>query len=174
MIKPNVWVVWPTVNLERSREMIETWHAFGYKIALLVNPPFTSQHFPEAGIVVVQTEWKGFPTAMNILCRVAPGNIVVTVGDDIYPDPNNSAEKIGTEFLQRFPNTYGVMQPIGDKFGWTHKCAISPWIGRSFIEKSYSGNGPYREEYFHYFSDQELQEYAIKMNAFQQREDLIQ
>jgi len=173
-MKPNVWVVWPTVHLEKSREMIDTWHAFGYNVAVLVNPPMSNEDFPEAEIVVVQNEWMGFPTAANILCRSVPGNIVVCAGDDLYPDPNSTAEQIGDIFLSRFPNTFGVMQPIGDEFGWTHKCAVSPWIGRSFIERAYEGNGPYREEYFHYFSDQELQEYAIKMNAFQQVDYLIQ
>jgi len=173
-MKPDVWVVWPTVHLEQSNKMIDIWHSFKYKIALLVNPPFTNQDFSEADIVVVQKKWLGFPTAINILCNVVPGNIVVVAGDDLYPDPNHLAEEIGSEFLERFPNTFGVMQPTGDKFGSYDKCAVSPWIGRSFIEKAYEGKGPYREEYFHYFSDQELQEYAIKMWAFEQRSDLIQ
>ena len=173
-MKPDVWVVWPTIHKDESIEMIGAWAYLGYKTALLVNPPFTNNDFPMADIVIVQEKWQGFPVAVNVLCKFVPGNIIVCGGDDLYPDPYHTAEEIGEQFLKRFPDTFGVMQPIGDKFGWTHKCAVSPWIGRKFIEEAYDGNGPYRIEYFHYFSDQELQEYAIKMNAFEQREDLIQ
>jgi len=173
-MKPEVWAVWPTVHLDETRKMIDVWHSFGYKVAVLVNPPFTNEDFIDANMVIVQDEWWGFPVAANVLCKCVPGNIVVVAGDDLYPDPNNTAEEIGSYFLKRFPNTCGVMQPTGDKFGWTHKCAVSPWLGRTFIEGAYEGNGPYREEYFHYFSDQELQEYATQNNMFIQREDLIQ
>ncbi len=164
----DIWVVWPTVHLDQSNKMIPIWKSFGYKVAILANPPFTHGHFPEADRVIVQKKWLGFPVAANILCKEVPGNIVVVAGDDLYPDPESNAEEIGTHFLKRFPDTFGLVQPTGDKFGCWDKCAVSPWIGRAFIEKAYGGNGPYREEYFHYFSDQELQEYAIKMNVFEQ------
>lgn len=169
-----VWAAWPTINIERSLTMIDLWQRCGYKVAILINPPFEHTALPTADRVIVQKEWSGFPAAANILCRETPGNIVVVVGDDVYPDPRVEAEKIGVEFVKRFPDTFGVMQPIGDKFAWTHKCAVSPWIGRAFIEKAYDGQGPFWPEYFHYFSDQELQEYAIMKKAFQQRDDLAQ
>ena len=171
---PDVWVVWPTIHLEKTQEMIRTWHGFGYKVAILANPPFVVDHFEEAELVLIQKKWKGFPTAVNLLCKAVPGNIVVVVGDDVYPDPYNTAQKIGKEFLKRFPDTFGVMQPTGDEFGCYDTCAVSPWIGKAFIEKAYNGKGPYWKKYFHYFCDEELQEYATQLNVFQQRKDLIQ
>ena len=171
---PEVWVVWPTISPVKSLPMVDKWHELGYKVAILVNPPNRNDQLFSAERVVVQNKWKGFPVAANILCKIVPGDIVVVVGDDVYPDPNRTAEEIGVEFLKRFPDTYGVMQPIGDKFAWTHKCAVSPWIGRTFIERAYQGRGPFWEGYYHYFSDQELQEYATSLGIFQQREDLTQ
>ena len=170
----DVWVVWPTVNIERSKELMGFWREQGYKIAILVNPPHTNTDLIEAQRVVVQPEWQGFPVAANILCNVTPGDIVVVVGDDIYPDMDHTAQEIAEDFVKQFPGLNGVMQPIGDDFGWTHKCAVSPWLGRAFIKTAYGGSGPFRGEYFHYFSDQELQEYAIKQGVFQQRKDLTQ
>lgn len=173
-MSPDVWAVWPTVNIERSQNMIEYWHALGYKVAILINPPCQPQDLLDAECVVVQYEWQGFPKAGNILCRTVTGDIVVVVGDDVFPDPIKDAREIGDEFLERFPDLFGVMQPTGDKYAWTHKCAVSPWIGRGFIERAYDGKGPFWEGYYHYFSDQELQEYATEQGAFQQREDITQ
>lgn len=170
----NIWVVWPTIHIDKSKEMIQFWHEWGYKVGVLVNPPHKNTDLIEADRVVVQDKWKSFPVAANILCKEMPGDIVVVVGDDVYPDPEHSAQEIGNDFKEKFPDLFGVMQPIGDKYGWTHKCAVSPWIGKGFIKKAYNGNGPYWQGYFHYFSDQELQEYATKLGVFEQREDLIQ
>jgi len=170
----NIWAVWPTVSVKRSRSLIGKWQDMGYDVAVLVNPPLQHTDFLEADWVIVQQEWKGFPTAANILCREVPGDVVVVVGDDVYPEPKKTTQEIGQDFLQRFPDLLGVMQPTGDIYGRINQCAVSPWIGRKFIQGAYGGKGPYWEEYFHYFSDQELQEYAIKMKAFQQRPDLSQ
>ena len=170
----DIWCCWPTVNIEKSREMIDVWHEQNYKVAVLVNPPHINVDLLEADQVIVQNEWQGFSIAANILCKEVPGDIVVVVGDDIYPDKEHTPQEIGGAFQKKFPDLFGIMQPTGDKFGCTHKCAVSPWIGRMFIEKSYNGHGPFWEEYFHYFSDQELQEYATKLGTFYQREDLVQ
>lgn len=173
-MSPSIFAVWPTVNIDRSRKMIDVWHERGYRVAVLLNPPHEHTDLPGADIVVVQEEWKGFPVAANILCHEVPSDIVVVVGDDLFPDPSRTAEEIGQEMILRFPDLFGVMQPTGDQYGWTHKCAVSPWIGRGFIERAYGGIGPYWPGYFHYFSDQELQEYAVSIQAFQQRPDLTQ
>jgi len=170
----SIWVAWPTVNIQRSRLMTEVWHERGYKVAVLINPPHEHTDLPEADRVIVQEEWEGFATAGNLLCHEVPADIVVIVGDDIFPDPDRTAQEIGQEFLERFPDLFGVMQPIGDVYGWTHRCCVSPWVGRKFIEDTYNGEGPYWPEYFHYFNDYELQLVAEKLGAFQQREDIVQ
>lgn len=171
---PEVWAVWPTVHLELSRAQIQKWKSLGYKVAVLVNPPHCNQDLPEADMVVVQSEWKGFPLAANVLCAEAHGDIVAVVGDDVFPDPHRNAQEIGEEFQERFPDLFGVMQPTGDKYGCWDRCAVSPWIGRKFINEAYGGIGPYWPGYYHYFSDEELQAYAEQLGVFQQREDLCQ
>lgn len=173
-MKKDIWTVWPTVHKEQTNKMIDVWHEKGYGVGVLVNLPMTNDMFEKADVVIVQNQWEGFPVAVNLLCENVFGDIVVVAGDDIYPDPDKTADEIAEIFLEKFPDTFGVMQPTGDKFGDYDKCAVSPWIGKKFIEKAYEGNGPYWEEYFHYFSDRELQEYAIKMEAFFQCKDITQ
>jgi len=171
---PDIWAVWPTVSPERSRPMIQKWHEMGYKVAVLVNPPHVHTDLPEADRVIVQDRWQGFPVAVNALCAEAPGNVVVVVGDDVYPDSTSTAQEIGQAFILRFPDLFGVMQPTGDQYGMWDKCAISPWIGRRFITDAYGGGGPYWPGYFHYWSDHELQIVAEKMGVFQRRPDITQ
>jgi len=154
--------------------MIERWHDMGYKVAVLVNPPFTHSDLPEADRVIVQEAWLGFPIAVNILCREVPGDVVAVVGDDVLPDPRRKAPEIRKLFLDSFPDTFGVIQPSGDVYGLSDICAVSPWIGRKFIEESYGGRGPYHEGYFHYFSDHELQVVAEMMKVFKQWPDVVQ
>jgi len=181
MNPPDVWVGWPTVSPSQSQEMVRWWRAMGYKVAVLIDDPAQPdvlkgllETLQAADRVIVQREWLGFPCAANVLCREAPGDIVVVVGDDVYPDPHVGAQEIGCQFVEQFPDLFGVMQPTGDKFASIHLCAVSPWIGRGFIQKAYEGKGPYWGGYWHYFSDQELQEKAVQLGVFQQREDLTQ
>ena len=154
--------------------MIDIWHEYGCQVAVLVNHPHGYRVLPEADMVILQKEWRGFPVAANILCQRVPADIVVVVGDDLYPDPNTTAQQVGEEMLSRFPDLYGVVQPTGDRYGLPDICCISPWIGQTFIERAYRGRGPYWEGYYHYFADHELQLAAEKLGVFQQRPDLVQ
>jgi len=170
-----VWVVWPTVSLARSDLMAAKWQENGYKVAVLVNSPLdVDVDKCVCDSFIIQPNWSGFPTAVNLLCQSVPGDVVAVVGDDVYPDPDKTAAEIREEFLQTFPDTFGVMQPIGDIFASTHLCAVSPWSGRGVIERAYGGKGPFFPGYFHYFSDEELQEVATKWGVFHQRADLTQ
>lgn len=170
----SIWAAWPTVHVEQSKKMVAKWKALGYKTAVLVNPPLGFDCGIGADRILVQSKWCGFPAAANQLCHNLPADIVVLVGDDVYPDTTRNAQHIGKEFVKRFPDLFGVMQPTGDDFASTSICAVSPWIGRAFIEKAYGGKGPFCEEYFHYYSDHELQIVASRMKAFEQRPDLVQ
>ena len=123
--------------------------------------------------------------------------------DDVLPDPSHTPELIAFECGRHFgdaqaqfrmehivsniPNApsegrfpwsaFGVMQPTGDLRLWPNSridtFAGSPWIGRSFAERAYGGKGPMFDGYRHAWSDQELQEVAIKLRVFWQRPDLI-
>lgn len=172
-MQPSVWAVWPTVHFARSRAMVKKWHAQGYKVAILVNPPFPTAMLG-ADKIITQKEWRGFPTAANMLCHGVPGDVIAVVGDDVYPDPNKTAQEIGADFVKKFPDLFGVMQPTGDAFASVNTCAVSPWVGRKFITDAYAGRGPYCSDYFHYFTDYELQLVATKLGAFYQRKDIVQ
>jgi len=173
-VSVDVWAAWPTISPMLSRPQVEKWRELGYKVAVLVNPPFGPEDFERADMVIVQEEWTGFPVAANVLCLEAPGDVVVIVGTDIDPDTSRTAQELGGRFLERFPDLCGVIQPTGDEYGEVQSCAVSPWIGRGFIEKAYGGRGPYWPGYFHYFCDRELQAKAQAMGAFEQWPQVIQ
>lgn len=97
-------------------------------------------------------------------------------------------ETLGTGWA-RWASNYGVMQPTGDRWGDCQssrnlygedrgaiidRIAGSPWMGRSWCERSYLGNGPMWDGYHHLYADEELQEVAIKQGVFWQRPDLTQ
>ena len=169
-----IWSVWPTVSPDRSAPMIARWHERGYKVGVLVNPPHAHTDLPDADRVIVQDKWISFPCAVNILCAEVSGDVVAIVGDDVYPDEHHTAQEIGEQFRERFPDLMGVMQPTGDHYACDYRCCVSPWVGRKFINEAYGGHGPYWMGYYHYFSDEELQLYATQLGCFQQREDLTQ
>ena len=88
--------------------------------------------------------------------------------------------------------TFGVMQPTGDRFAYSKhqgsapidRVAGSPWMGREWCLRINQGRGPMwsgvpgsddplMQGYTHMFSDEELQNVAIKYGVFWQRPDLI-
>lgn len=71
--------------------------------------------------------------------------------------------------------TFGVMQPTGDRFdgGSIDRICGSAWLGREFCRRINQGQGPLWPEYKHMFVDQELQEVALKYGVLWQRRDLI-
>ncbi len=140
----------------------------------------------------------------------------VVAGDDIYPDTTKTADEIAHECSEHFfegnlkpedarhltfdektmrlsganwLDTFGVMQPTGDRFGddatsrrmfgedrgaYADRVCGSAWIGREFARRMYQGNGPLWPEYRHMFVDEELQQVAIKYGVLWQRRDLTQ
>lgn len=167
-----VWAVWPCVNEEVAETSARRWREAGYCVAVLLDGD-EERTVPSANVVMRGGEYRGFPIAVNKLLHAVSGPVVVVPGHDVFPHVGKAPQEIAEEFYQRFPDTYGVMQPIGDQFGSYRKCATSPWVGRAFIERAYEGLGPYWPEYFHYFCDQELQDKAVLDKAFWQRTDLL-
>jgi hypothetical protein len=170
----SVLVAWPTVDIVEANETAKIWQEMGYDTAILteheIELPWnlnSYMHIPE---------WKGFPHAANQLCRYYGSlyDIIVIGGNDLYPDQSKTAKEIEAEFKDHFGGTFGIMHPTGDRYGLIDEAAICPWIGAEYIDKAYQGEGPYCEEYYHYFCDGELQDVAIKHNAFWQRPDLSQ
>jgi hypothetical protein len=145
----------------------------GYRVAVLMEDHDLAVT-TGATLPITWQKWRGFPAAVNYLLRHVDGPVVCVAGDDILPDPTTRGPEIARHFLRLFPDTMGVMQPTGDKFGAYDWCCISPWIGRKFIETSYDGKGPYFDGYGHCWCDAELQDMATKLGCFAQVETLTQ
>lgn len=167
----NVWYVLPSANFEMATRTLPAWRSIGYSIAVLIDAPGDDRYHDLADWIIVEEKYEGFPKAVNRLCKsFSKAPVIVVGGDDIYPDYRYQAEEIALEFIARYPTLYGVMQPTGDDYGATKRACVSPWIGRAFIEK----HGPYCEEYYHFFCDQDLQEVAKQKGVFWPREDVCQ
>lgn len=174
MSTSEVWYAIPSANVERCRETLPKWREMGYKIAILQNQ--TRGEIP-ADIVVWSDHYPGWPGSINQLCAsIVPksASIVVSGGDDMLPDPNRTAQDIASEFHERFPDGFGIMQPIGDEFWGASTFCGSPWLGRGWIERAYGGNGPMPAQYRHNWADNEIFWVARCMDALWLRKDLTQ
>lgn len=172
---------------EEAKRTLQLWRDAGYKIALWLDTP-ELETFADYSITC-QT-YPGYSLAVNQLIAQVRANYedaewFVIGGDDVEPDPNDTAEEIARQCSSHFgsvhdtPNyecsTFGVTQPTGDRAfeGSIDKICGSAWIGREFARRMYQGKGPLWPEYTRFFMDQELQEVAIQYGVFQQRRDLI-
>lgn len=83
-------------------------------------------------------------------------------------------------------DTFGVMQPTGDRFGenpnhhdpkmrgaYIDRICGSAWVGREFCRRAYGGQGPLWPKFVHMFGDEHLQRVAQKLGILWQRRDLI-
>lgn len=174
-----VWFVIPTANPIRCAETFAKWRAMGYKTAALTDGEYEPIEHCDLRLNVPCGGYVGYGWAVNLLCR-QPGpsqaDWIVTGGDDILPDPDRVPETVASECSEHFSGTFGVMQPIGDRWqnNAASRCAGSPWIGREFRERMYGGAGPYFQAYPHYYGDTELMAVADAMDRFWQREDMTQ
>src|SRR5262249_55012245 len=75
-------------------------------------------------------------------------------------------------FLDRFPDTFGVMQPHGDEFLAARRYCGSPFIGRAWFETMYGGQGGMYAGYHHNYADNELFWVARGLGALWERPDL--
>jgi GDP-D-mannose 3',5'-epimerase len=172
----DVWYAIPSINVARCAESFEAWHKMGYKCAVLVDKgkPACAQ----ADHVIEVEQYGGYYQAVNRLARelVEKHNaaIVVTGGDDMFPDPKKTATEIAVEFFARFPDGFGIMQPTGDPMPGTDRICGSPWMGREWIRRAYSGRGPMWPGYVGFFGDEELKNVAEALGVLWQRPDLAQ
>lgn len=198
----SVWLTIPSARpVEQIAPVLAKWRAQGYKIALW------RDKLPDVGLlyadVVISSNqpYPGYAVATNSLIAQVAENYsdaewFVCAGDDTLPDPNHTADEIARECRAHFDalacvqhrtcgcltckgrvETFGVMQPTGDRWGTPRRAYIdhvagSPWIGREFARRMYQGKGPYWHEYTHMGVDEELQKVAIKYGVFWQRPDL--
>ncbi|MGP1347812.1 MAG: hypothetical protein ACTS3F_14240 [Phycisphaerales bacterium] len=171
---PEVWFAIPSASPERCRAHLPAWRDMGYRIAILQN--HERGDIP-ADITVWADVYPGWAASVNRLARtIVPrsADIVVTGGDDMLPDPTMDAEAIARQFLERFPDTFGVMQPTGDGFMNASEYCGSPWMGRGWLDHAYGGAGPMHDGYRHNWADHELHWVARGLGALWQRPDLSQ
>ncbi|MCB9843671.1 MAG: hypothetical protein H6812_10475 [Phycisphaeraceae bacterium] len=169
-----VWYAIPSASVDRCRATLPAWREMGYRVAVLQN---RERGEIPADITVWSDAYPGWAASVNILCkqivpRIAP--IIVTGGDDMLPDPTTPAHEIASQFLDRFPHTFAVMQPIGDAFMNTSEYCGSPWLGRAWIDRAYRGLGPMWPGYRHNWADHELKCIADAYGALWQRDDFSQ
>jgi hypothetical protein len=172
MAKHEVWFAIPSASPERCRKTLPEWRKRGYKIAILQN---MERGEVPADIVQWSDFYPGWAESINILCRsIVPksAQIVVSGGCDMLPDPNHTADELAEQFLQRFPDTFGVMQPHGDEFWQAKHYCGSPFLGRKWIDTMYNGTGPMCGEYQHNWADVELYWVANGMGVLWSRPDL--
>ena len=211
--------VWVTIPSARPPEVVadwaKAWRERGYNIALWRE----SSDFPYGVVDYLRNEpvYPGYANAVNALIhdvmlstdphggRMKPqAEWFIIGGDDVFPDPNHSAEEIAEQCREHFylnenyksaadvysqgaRMTFGVMQPTGDRWGvnpdhpnpamrsaYIDRVCGSAWIGREFAKRVNQGKGPLWPEYQHMFVDEELQAVAAKLGVFWQRPDLTQ
>jgi len=174
MSRPDVWFVIPSASAENCWRNLPAWRDMGYRIAVLQNG--TREEVP-ADTVILADSYPGWAASVNRLFREAVPRdcpVIVTGGDDTLPDPRKRASEIAAEFLAKFPDTFGVMQPSGDRYPVTDHYCSSPWIGRAWMERMYQGTGGLFQGYAHHWADTELYWLARSMGVHWDRPDLTQ
>lgn len=173
MPDPQVWFAIPTASAENCARTLPAWRERGYRIALFQD----GEGFDaSADRIVREQRYPGWGAAVNDLCRRAvptSADVIVTGGDDMLPDPDRSAVEIAGEFLERFPDRFGVMQPEGAGYD-LHRYCGSPWLGAAWARSMYRGTGPLFPGYRHNWADNELFWVARGMRALWRRPDLSQ
>jgi len=177
---PKVTVLMPVARADRAQAAVKTWTAAGYDMVLYQDSgttPFTNQP-------TLTGPYQGVWHATNLLARFAlslGADVCVFAGDDMEPDPTNSPVSIAREYLERFPDGLGLMQPCGDPQGVdgsgrpaSARICGSPWFGAGWILRAYRGLGPTLGLYYHFYADEELHDVAATLNLLVMRPDLTQ
>lgn len=172
MSRPEVWFAIPSASPEKCRKVLPVWREMGYKTAVLQN--FERGEIP-ADICVWHDSYPGWPGSVNMLCKdIVPKacQIVVSGGDDMLPDPKHTAQELAAQFMERFPDTFGVMQPHGDSYMASNRYCGSPFMGRAWFENMYGGRGGMHAGYHHNYADNELFWVSKGMGVLWERPDL--
>ncbi len=183
----SVWYCIPSARpVAEAEPVLVKWRAQGYKIAL-----WRDELADLSSDVLLTGGYPGYAKATNqliccVLERDAQMDFCLIGGDDIEPDPNHTAAEIARECLEWRADTFGVMQPTGDRWGenpghpdprmrsaYIDRVCGSAWLGREFCRRMYQGNGPLWPGYTHMYVDEELFEVSKAMGILWQRPDLI-
>lgn len=169
-----VWLVFPSANEGLCARNLPAWRERGYRVAVLQD----RVRFACPADVVLEVEtYEGWAASVNRLARetLARGaRIVVAAGDDMLPEASRGAGDLAKEFGERFPDGFGVMQPMGETLLHAGNFCGSPWLGRAWCERMYAGAGPLWPGYRHNWADNELYWLARGMGVLWERPDLSQ
>ena len=190
--EPVVYVVFPTANPIKAVNAIKNWVRMGYSVFSYCDNKETLNDF---GIRLVAdnlicchlegVEYKGYWWACNKLINKlfshGSSDIVVLAADDMDPDPNKTAQEIGREYFERFPDGEGIMQPCGDtggemmdgKYAAERICG-SPWFGYGWFKAGRFNGKATPEEFFHFYGDEVIKEVAEREGLLWMRKDLCQ
>lgn len=173
-----VWYCTPSARpKEEAEACFSKWLEFGCKVIIM-------REGPALELPIVQypvSFYSGYPISCNTLIKMArvidqSAEWFILGGDDYYPDMRLKANEVADECDAHFGGTFGVMQPTGDRYGngYIDTAAASPWIGKEFCNRAYSGYGPLHAGYHHLYADTELQAVAQLHGVFWQRLDIKQ
>lgn len=177
-----VFVVFPSASPTRAAESVEKWRYMGYQTGVYFN--YGTQEACGAHKVWFGP-YEGYWNACNYMAHIVvageeKATICIFASDDIDPDPKYTAHEIGDQFLEHFPDTFGVMQPCGDRQGIDHtgkpaaeRICGSPWMGADWVRRAYGGRGATDSRFFHFYGDEHLYEVAKKRGVLWMRPDLV-
>lgn len=172
----SVWYAIPSASTERAERCASAWREMGYRVAILIDGDTPEPR--GANLVMRVPTYEGYFASVNALSRrlvIEDGaEIVVTGGDDMFPDPHHRADEIARDFRRDFPDLCGVMQPTGDDMPGTDRICGSPWLGREWILRGYDGTGPFHGGYRQFYGDEELRIVATRHDRMLDRPDLVQ
>ena len=172
----NIWYAIPSINEERCNKSFDKWKEMGYKTCALLDRGVQWQPKHADMILYTPGVYEGYYRSFIHMAKTIgrDADIIITGGDDIFPEPNKSAQEIGRECLARYPDGLFIMQPTGDAMPGVDRICASPWFGKGWLERGYQGKFPVWHEYIAFFGDQELKEVSERLNVLWQRSDLCQ
>jgi hypothetical protein len=196
----SVWVTIPSARpFDEVAKWAAAWRERGYRIALSRDDGGWTEEWGRVGVEVVLFShlgfgaYPGYARAVNALIALLmlpmqthfDAEWFIIAGDDVYPDPNHTADEIAAECQEHFGGSFGVMQPTGDRWGenpnhhrpdmrsaYIDRVAGSAWYGREYCKRVNQGNGPLWPEYQHMFVDEEARAVALKLGVYWERRDL--
>ena len=168
-----VWYAVPSARpVKDAQACFDAWMDMGYAAAATRKRPDLELH-----LILSLPEYPGLWVATNYLAKQIletdlEAEIIVTGGDDVWPDTTKRADEIADEFVEHFGGMLGVMQPTKDLPPGHAGLAWSPWLGRAWCERAFEGRGATEPAFWHYYGDLYLADAARRHGVFWERPDL--
>lgn len=142
----SVWYCVPSKRPEaEATKCLSAWRERGYKIAVWHDYGYPKPHPADLEMTAGSAAYPGYTQAVNLLIREVFGvdreaEWFVTGGDDVFPDPNHTAEEIAAQCTTHFAMHWAKVceecideAGLRGKLGDTHSISGPPgWIMRTF------------------------------------------